>query len=215
MQGDRFRHTAQFRRWRTDKRPRDCTYDQLEVVPPQELAEIFATLSLAAVLVMGSLRTDCAASVASTKVLHGHSFAFMIVVHGYPRGPSRGSVPTEGGCDDATLPLCTLLAFCGTSSMVAACSKPSEPIEPIEPPESIAVQKLAGDEQTDTVLATLPTPLRVRVVRSSNTPTGFRVIWRPEGQPAVLTRADAGELRHSHGRFSTRAVPINRSRSTQ
>jgi ATP-dependent DNA ligase len=41
MQGDRFRHTAQFRRWRTDKRPRDCTYDQLEVVPPQELAAIF------------------------------------------------------------------------------------------------------------------------------------------------------------------------------
>jgi ATP-dependent DNA ligase len=43
MQGSRFRHTAQFRRWRDDKRPRDCTYDQLEVVPPQELAEIFAT----------------------------------------------------------------------------------------------------------------------------------------------------------------------------
>jgi ATP-dependent DNA ligase len=43
MQGDRFRHTAQFRRWREDKRPRDCTYDQLEVVPPHELAAIFAT----------------------------------------------------------------------------------------------------------------------------------------------------------------------------
>jgi ATP-dependent DNA ligase len=42
MQGSRFRHTAQFRRWRDDKRPRDCTYDQLEVVPPQELAAIFA-----------------------------------------------------------------------------------------------------------------------------------------------------------------------------
>jgi ATP-dependent DNA ligase len=41
MQGDRFRHTAQFRRWRTDKRPSDCTYAQLEVVPPQELADIF------------------------------------------------------------------------------------------------------------------------------------------------------------------------------
>jgi ATP-dependent DNA ligase len=41
MQGSRFRHTAQFRRWRTDKRPRDCTFAQLEVVPPQELAEIF------------------------------------------------------------------------------------------------------------------------------------------------------------------------------
>ena len=42
MQGSRFRHTAQFRRWRTDKRPRDCTFDQLEVVPPHELARIFA-----------------------------------------------------------------------------------------------------------------------------------------------------------------------------
>jgi ATP-dependent DNA ligase len=41
MQGSRFRHTAQFRRWRTDKKPGDCTYAQLEVVPPQELAAIF------------------------------------------------------------------------------------------------------------------------------------------------------------------------------
>ena len=42
MQGARFRHTAQFRRWRTDKPTSECTYAQLEVVPPQELAEIFA-----------------------------------------------------------------------------------------------------------------------------------------------------------------------------
>jgi ATP-dependent DNA ligase len=41
MQGDRFRHTGQFRRWRSDKKPTDCTYAQLEVVPPQELAAIF------------------------------------------------------------------------------------------------------------------------------------------------------------------------------
>src|SRR5215471_14251613 len=41
MQGDRFRHIAQFRRWRLDKKPSDCTYAQLEVVPPQELREIF------------------------------------------------------------------------------------------------------------------------------------------------------------------------------
>ena len=41
MQGSRFRHTAQFRRWRDDKDPRDCTYAQLEVVPPEELAAIF------------------------------------------------------------------------------------------------------------------------------------------------------------------------------
>jgi ATP-dependent DNA ligase len=41
MQGDRFRHTAQFRRWRSDKKPNDCTYEQLEVIPPQEIAAIF------------------------------------------------------------------------------------------------------------------------------------------------------------------------------
>lgn len=41
MQGNRFRHTAQFRRWRNDKTPRDCTFEQIEVVPPQELAAIF------------------------------------------------------------------------------------------------------------------------------------------------------------------------------
>jgi len=43
MQGARFRHMSHFRRWRTDKKPGDCTYAQLEVVPPQELAEIFSS----------------------------------------------------------------------------------------------------------------------------------------------------------------------------
>jgi len=41
MQGDRFRHLAHFRRWRADRSPESCTYAQLEVVPPQELMEIF------------------------------------------------------------------------------------------------------------------------------------------------------------------------------
>ncbi|MET0154456.1 MAG: ATP-dependent DNA ligase [Candidatus Binatia bacterium] len=41
LQGDRFRHAAVFSRWRPDKRPADCGYDQLEVTPPVELAEIF------------------------------------------------------------------------------------------------------------------------------------------------------------------------------
>ncbi|HET7871385.1 MAG TPA: ATP-dependent DNA ligase [Terriglobales bacterium] len=41
MQGSRFRHIAHFRRWRSDKKPIDCTYAQLEVVAPQELAAIF------------------------------------------------------------------------------------------------------------------------------------------------------------------------------
>jgi ATP-dependent DNA ligase len=43
MQGTRFRHTAQFRRWRPDKPPSECTYAQLDVVAPHELAAIFAT----------------------------------------------------------------------------------------------------------------------------------------------------------------------------
>jgi ATP-dependent DNA ligase len=41
MQGDRFRHAAQFVRWRPDKRPEDCRYDQLEVTPAYELERIF------------------------------------------------------------------------------------------------------------------------------------------------------------------------------
>lgn len=41
MQGDRFRHAATFLRWRDDKPPQDCRYDQLEVTPPYELAAVF------------------------------------------------------------------------------------------------------------------------------------------------------------------------------
>jgi ATP-dependent DNA ligase len=41
LQGDRFRHATIFQRWRPDKRPSDCRYDQLEVTPPYELARVF------------------------------------------------------------------------------------------------------------------------------------------------------------------------------
>jgi len=41
MQGNRFRHAAQFVRWRSDKRPEDCRYDQLEVTPAYELERVF------------------------------------------------------------------------------------------------------------------------------------------------------------------------------
>ena len=41
MQGPRFRHAAIFVRWRPDKRPADCRYDQLEVTAPYELEKVF------------------------------------------------------------------------------------------------------------------------------------------------------------------------------
>jgi ATP-dependent DNA ligase len=41
----RFRHTARFVRWRDDKRPTDCTYDQLEAVAPAELEAIFGQVA--------------------------------------------------------------------------------------------------------------------------------------------------------------------------
>ncbi|HEY3335757.1 MAG TPA: ATP-dependent DNA ligase [Candidatus Limnocylindrales bacterium] len=41
LQGDRFRHATTFRRWRPDKQPADCRYDQLETTAPYELARIF------------------------------------------------------------------------------------------------------------------------------------------------------------------------------
>lgn len=43
MQGNRFRHAAFFLRWRPDKRPQDCRYDQLEVTTPYELERIFSS----------------------------------------------------------------------------------------------------------------------------------------------------------------------------
>ena len=41
LQGDRFRHATTFLRWRADKPPHACRYDQLGVVPPFALQEIF------------------------------------------------------------------------------------------------------------------------------------------------------------------------------
>ena len=41
LQGTRFRHATTFLRWRPDKRPSDCRYDQLEVTPPYELDAVF------------------------------------------------------------------------------------------------------------------------------------------------------------------------------
>lgn len=41
LQGDRFRHAAIFLRWRSDKTPTDCRYDQLEVTPPAEIDLVF------------------------------------------------------------------------------------------------------------------------------------------------------------------------------
>ncbi|MEU9799032.1 ATP-dependent DNA ligase [Streptomyces sp. NPDC051000] len=43
MEGDRFRHTAQFRRWRPDRTPQSCTYGQLEEVVRYDLAEVLGT----------------------------------------------------------------------------------------------------------------------------------------------------------------------------
>jgi ATP-dependent DNA ligase len=42
LQGDRFRHATTFKRWRPDKPPSDCRYDQLETTAPYELRDIFA-----------------------------------------------------------------------------------------------------------------------------------------------------------------------------
>ena len=42
LQGDRFRHAATFLRWRPDKQPADCRYDQLEVTAAYELSKVFA-----------------------------------------------------------------------------------------------------------------------------------------------------------------------------
>lgn len=41
LQGRRLRHTARFRRWRPDRHPLSCTYDQLDVAVPALLSDVF------------------------------------------------------------------------------------------------------------------------------------------------------------------------------
>jgi ATP-dependent DNA ligase len=43
LQGDRFRHGTTFKRWRPDKPPAECRYDQLEETPAYEIAKIFGS----------------------------------------------------------------------------------------------------------------------------------------------------------------------------
>ena len=41
LQGERFRHAASFLRWRPDKPPKDCKFDQIDTAVPFELKQIF------------------------------------------------------------------------------------------------------------------------------------------------------------------------------
>ena len=43
LQGERFRHAATFLRWRPDKPPHECRYDQLEVTAAYELDKVFSS----------------------------------------------------------------------------------------------------------------------------------------------------------------------------
>ncbi|HEY1178032.1 MAG TPA: ATP-dependent DNA ligase, partial [Phytomonospora sp.] len=42
LEGQRFRHTAQFKRWRPDREPASCTYEQLEVPVKYDLGDVLA-----------------------------------------------------------------------------------------------------------------------------------------------------------------------------
>ncbi|MHA7239970.1 ATP-dependent DNA ligase [Arthrobacter sp. TMS1-12-1] len=42
MEGDRFRHTAQFERWRPDREARSCTFDQLDLPAAYDLSRVLA-----------------------------------------------------------------------------------------------------------------------------------------------------------------------------
>jgi len=46
MEGIRFRHTAQFNRWRPDRDPKSCTYEQLEEPVKYDLADILSSKQL-------------------------------------------------------------------------------------------------------------------------------------------------------------------------
>jgi ATP-dependent DNA ligase len=44
LQGRRLRHTARFRRWRPDRDPLSCTYEQMDIAVPALLSEVFGAV---------------------------------------------------------------------------------------------------------------------------------------------------------------------------
>jgi ATP-dependent DNA ligase len=62
MEGDRFRHTAQFVRWRPDRDPRSCTFDQLEEPARYDLAQILGPDARSGAEVAGARIDEGAAS---------------------------------------------------------------------------------------------------------------------------------------------------------
>jgi ATP-dependent DNA ligase len=59
MEGNRFRHTAQFRRWRPDREPGSCGYEQLERVVSFRLADVLSPVgSVPPPIVAGQLPGD-------------------------------------------------------------------------------------------------------------------------------------------------------------
>jgi ATP-dependent DNA ligase len=43
MEGNRFRHTAQFQRWRPDRKPDSCTFEQLQTPVSFDLSAVLGT----------------------------------------------------------------------------------------------------------------------------------------------------------------------------
>ena len=72
MQGDRFRHAAIFLRWRPDKPPADCRYDQLEVTTAYELEKVFGAARRRADAVQSSRRVVRIERLLSRPQLVGH-----------------------------------------------------------------------------------------------------------------------------------------------
>jgi ATP-dependent DNA ligase len=75
MQGTRFRHGAHFKRWRPDKPPQDCRYDQLEETPAFELAQIFGGVSAGAPSAAGTTAGAPGADTSATATVASPSAA--------------------------------------------------------------------------------------------------------------------------------------------
>ena len=93
MQGDRFRHAARFLRWRPDKPPADCRYDQLEVTPAYELARVFDRSAVRVVRRVVLRRVGCSAALAPR-----FSLRFTAASHSAAMsGPASGSSASCSG----------------------------------------------------------------------------------------------------------------------
>ena len=180
LQGDRFRHATHFVRWRPDKPPADCRYDQLEERPAAELAKLFGS---------GAMRLACrpekAASTASTgrgyETVDARALSLVPAASSFRRVTCRRAITTRSS--NATRLGLAMTSSPGTSDSTSTASSRSR-------------HAVSSDARAR---VSFPGPTSSTTLISSRARSDLRLCLRPPGsKPLRLHRNKHARDKH-HG----------------